>query len=236
MSFLNIEEILFTLNCSPLNGRLQLNLLLDIADSSRFIVSQDMVVNEVIRAYALGAKAHTPFGICDRNKRRFLKRMTKTTSLPRDILQIIEQTRAAKQEFKSKFEQGKAKLVSLARELGGKGYPFAKYFENNTVWLAESLADRAGVLADCRAKGMAGLMEEKVVRMAVGANLSLIYSHDFEGRTPKNGDSRDVLHAVLASTSEVFVTHDSELTRVLQRVPLADFQITNIHALLEKMR
>ncbi len=232
-SFLNIEEILFTLKCSPLNGRSQLSLLLEIADPKKFIVSQDLVLNEVIRSYAANTEPPIPFGICDRNTRRFLKRMTTCRSLPRDVLKIVGETRKAKQDFKARFEEGKKVLEPMARSMGGgKAYPFPKYFAGNTKWLAESFAEKAGVLSECRSRGINGLMDRKVLRMAVGANLSLIYSHDFEGRAPKDSDSRDMLHAVLASSADIFVTHDSELSRILQRIEVNQFRIVDIHTLL----
>ncbi len=73
------------------------------------------------------------------------------------------------------------------------------------------------------------------IALATGAPLSLAYSHDFEGRAPKSGDSRDLLHAVLAGSAEVFVTHDVELARVMKRVPIQNFKIVDLHELLKRI-
>lgn len=82
---------------------------------------------------------------------------------------------------------------------------------------------------------MDGLLKVKSVAVAVGANLSLIYSHHLENRAPKPGDSRDMLHAIVASTVDVFVTDDGPLETILTRIPVDSFKVMNLRALLESL-
>ncbi len=82
----------------------------------------------------------------------------------------------------------------------------------------------AGVLLEAKSRGLDGLLNVKSVGLAVGANLSLMYAHQFENRVPKSGDSRDILHAIIGSNADIFVTDDGELRRVLNRVPVDGFR------------
>lgn len=66
-------------------------------------------------------------------------------------------------------------------------------------------------------------------------NLSLIYSHHFEGRNPLSGDSRDILHAIAASSADIFVTNDRGLEAVLARIPADGFQVMNLQAFLNRL-
>lgn len=49
---------------------------------------------------------------------------------------------------------------------------------------------------------------------------------------PKPGDSRDILHAIVGSYADVFVTEDGEFRRMLNRVPVTGFQAVNLQTLL----
>jgi len=90
----------------------------------------------------------------------------------------------------------------------------------------------AGVLSEAKRRGLDGLLKVKSVGLAVGANLSLMYAHQFENRVPKSGDSRDILHAIIGSNADVFVTDDGELRRVLNRVPVDGFHAVSLEEIL----
>ena len=114
-------------------------------------------------------------------------------------------------------------------------YLFESYWNNNSLWLAEGLAKRARALGKVKRRGMPGLLKVKSVALAVGANLSLIYSHHFEGRSPASGDLRDVLHAIAASSADIFITNDRNLASVLGRIPVEGFQVMNLKGLLDSL-
>jgi len=57
---------------------------------------------------------------------------------------------------------------------------------------------------------------------------SLIYAQTFEGRTPKIGDSRDLMHAIASSEARIFVTDDAPFRRILSRVPMDDFEVIDL--------
>jgi hypothetical protein len=80
------------------------------------------------------------------------------------------------------------------------------------------------MLRKVRQRGLPGLLELKSVALTVGTNLSLIYSHHFEGGKSMSGDSRDILHAI--------VTNDRRLETILARIPACEFQVMNLRSFL----
>jgi len=226
------KEVLFTLKASPVKGKEQLQLILDLVDFDRFVRSQDELLRDATRSYAFGTSLPTPFTVCDDSIRLKLVGLTRGTTLPPDVQHIVQEIRVAKEEFRLFLKESKERVLPLAGKFNGIKYPFEKYWESNKGWLAERFAEGAGVLDQCRNRGIDGLLDVKAVRLVVGTNLSLIYSHVLEGRGPKSGDSRDMLHALLASSAEIFVTHDREFSRILSRVPINNFQVVDLHSLL----
>jgi hypothetical protein len=81
------------------------------------------------------------------------------------------------------------------------------------------------VLGKVRQRGPVGLLKLKSGALAVGANHSLIYSHHFEGRNPLPGDSRDILHAIAASSADMFVPMTRGLKLFLLEFLCADSKL-----------
>jgi hypothetical protein len=154
----------------------------------------------------------------------------------RELGRVIDKTRRIKEEHQDFMTKARKEMKRLVPSMVGGRYPFNDYWRNNSVWLAEGLAKRRRVLGKVRrGQGLSELLKVKSIALAVGANLSLIYSHHFEGRTPTSGDSRDILHAIAASSADVFVTNDGPLERVLARIPINGFEVTNLQAFLKRL-
>jgi hypothetical protein len=114
---------------------------------------------------------------------------------------------------------------------------FAEFFEQGSGNVAESFAQRAGVLEACKQRGIEGLLRIKSVRMGVGAALSLIYEQMFEGWSPKISDSRDLQHAVsAAAVAQTFVTNDKRLRDSLSRIPIDGFTVIDLQGFLAPIR
>lgn len=234
LSFLNLEEILFLVQKQPERASARINLILRLANLRLFIKSQEIVIGDEIHSYAFGTPAISPF--C--NFEPYMELVIRNASDPSrvdEVKELLDEVRRAKDKFKRFLEDGKKILLPHAKKIGAKSYKFDKYWEFNSVWLAESLVEKAGVLKKCRERGIDGLLKLKCVRLAVGANLSLMYSHHFENIKPQSGDSRDILHAVLGSSADVFVTHDNALAKVLRRVPIEGFRVDDIHYLVNAL-
>ncbi len=96
------------------------------------------------------------------------------------------------------------------------------------------LADRAGVGDACRERGLAGLLDLRIVRVAVGAALSLVFSQVCEGFQPERNDGYDQWHAIQAAAADVFFTGDRSLAARVARVPIEGFRVvTSLRELLD---
>jgi len=233
LSFLNIEETLFLVEFQPEKARARIKLMLDMADYQLFAQSQESSIQNDIRTYALGTQAISPFSSLTPSTELNIRNLPHPAGSELiELRAVLDEIRSAKSAFQSFLETGREKLLPHAKSIGGKHYKFEHYWANNHSWLAESMAERAGLLAQVKSRGIDGLLKVKSVGLAVGGNLSLIYSHHFENRVPKPGDSRDILHAIVGSYADVFVTEDGEFRRILNRVPVTGFQAVNLQTLL----
>jgi hypothetical protein len=70
---------------------------------------------------------------------------------------------------------------------------------------------------EVRVRGIDRLLNVRPVRLAAGAAASLAYAQTYEGRGAKRGDGGDLLHAVLASAADRFVTDDENFAALLAR-------------------
>ncbi len=207
--------------------------MLGLANFKLFIKSQEAVIGDDIRSYATDSTYVSPFSELEPHAELAIRNLCNPDrSTLAEIQAIVEEVRSDKEKFKKFLEDGRNNLLPHAHQIGARAYKFERYWELNSGWLAESLAERAGVLEECRKRGMEGLLKVKSVRLAVGANLSLLYSHHFEGVQPKPGDSRDILHAVLASSADILVTQDGNFAKALQRIPIEGFRVLDIRSLL----
>ena len=120
-----------------------------------------------------------------------------------------------------------------------EGWTFEQYWREAAIRAAEDAAQRVGVLDECRARGIEGLLEIPSVRMAVGSALSLIFAQAREksAQAPRRQDSRDLQHAVMAASSAtVFVTDDGKLLRTVKRVPMPRFDVVDLPEFLAQLR
>jgi predicted nucleic acid-binding protein len=235
-SYLNIEETLFIVSSQSKRAEARVKLILELTDKHLFALGQEVIMNNDIRADAHGMLSLSPFITLASWMECEIWRLVKPTgNYSSELEGLVDETRRAKKMFQDFLTEGRAKVKPMADSIGARQYPFENYWTNNSGWLAEGLARRARVLAKVKKRGVDGLLKVKTVALAVGANLSLMYSHHLENRTPSSGDSRDILHAVVASTADVFVTNDKRLETVLNRIPVEGFQAMSLQAFLNSL-
>lgn len=102
--------------------------------------------------------------------------------------------------------------------------PFDVFWNMSAIErLANSFADYFGCAEGCRRRGLQELLHVRVIRLGLGVTLSQINTHLVgqagNRRQPHRGDSYDVWHAILAGTSDVFLTFDRRLAEHIQRIP-----------------
>lgn len=234
LSFLNIEEILFMAESKPERAMAQLKLIFELADKRLFVRGQDEIVRNDIRAYAQQKPPKTPFTFLTPDMESyFLNLMDSPAHHREDFDHIVGATRDAKNIFLKRNLKSLKKLRPMAAAIGVKRYTFPRYLVDNSGWVLEGLAKRAGALSGVKRRGIRGLLKVNSVAVAVGAHLSLLYAHHFDGHAPSSGDSRDTLHPILASKGQVFVTNDGKLELILSRIQTDDFQVMNLRTLLD---
>lgn len=236
LSYLNIEETLFVVSLDRQKAEARVKLILELADKHLVARGHHQIIRDDICSYAEGLSTQPPYEPLTPWMESELWKLAAPVGRDwRNLKSVVDRTRRIKQEYENFMMRGKSKLRPMAASIGVKLYPFDSYWENNKGWLAEGLAKRAGVLRKVKRRGVDGLLMVKSVALVVGANLSLLYSHHYENRTPDSGDSRDILHAIAASGADVFVTNDKRLRAVLSRVPVEGFQVMDLRAFIRSL-
>lgn len=113
---------------------------------------------------------------------------------------------------------------------------FQHFWERQAESWAERFADRSGVLAECKKRGIQGLLEIRSVRMAVGIIIAHLYNYIIEKKKPERSDFPDWLHAsAAAAITDRFVCHDKRLRRLCGFAPLDDFQALRLPGFMEEV-
>lgn len=234
IGYLNIEETLFIVSSQPERAEARVKLIFELGDKALVVRSTKDVLDNDFCSYANNQPHQPHFEVLTPQLESELWSFV-APILRRDIRRlrrVVDKTSQIKKEHQAFMKQASKRTKLLVPSGGKKAYPFDDFLGNNSGWLVEGLAKRRKMLRKVRQRGLPGLLELKSVALAVGANLSLIYSHHFEGRKPMSGDSRDILHAIAASSANMFVTNDKRLEAVLARIPMRKFQVMNLRSFL----
>src|SRR5262245_41702122 len=239
LSYLNLEEALSALQQSASLALAQLRLVLELAEERHFVKPLHMLLADDIRCYAEGKALLEPFIALDLIIQSNLRTLLIAPERIDELLSLIKETQKQKEDFMDAMRKAGAEVLPSAkkflRDNHGRPPEWQVYWDR----LAEGFAEGFAVKHDldlCRKRGIKGLLEVRSVKMAAGSSVSFAYAETFEKRTPKLGDSRDLQHAVLASAADVFVTHDRNLARLLQRIPQVCFQIMELSELLDHIK
>lgn len=231
-----LEELLSTLQSLPDLAKALVQLFLDLADWDRVAKPAHLLLSDDISRHASGEVLNNPFvedgalGIIQGNLRALLNPGPQGIS---ELLADASEAQNQKIEFMVRMEKAKEKILPHVEQLQGWRPSFDDYCESLSEKFAEGLAERQGTLDACRKKGIKNMLDIRSVRMCVGTHLSYAYAQTFEGRIPKVGDSRDIQHAVVATAADVFVTQDSKLEKLLDRVPLGEFKVSSLQGFLK---
>jgi len=240
LSFLNLEEVLSSMESSPSQANAELQLILDLADWQRVVKPPNMLLGDDICCYAKGEDLPDPFIAIDpviqSNLRALMNPSQKEIN---DLWPVIREAQQQKENFVSRMKEANEKVLPYAKDFlrksHGRSPNWLDYWIRLEEGFAEGFAEHEKVLDACKQRGIKGLLALRSVRMAVGASISLAYAETFEKRTPKIGDSRDMQHAILAAATDTFVINDKSFARLLGRVPINDFQVLDLHAFMERI-
>jgi len=233
LSVVALEELI----SEPEDYRPRAKLALDLSDWSRPLKPTNILLTDTIKSYASCERAAAPVfkGVAQWEWVRGLPALIlggteDDVAARRDVLKMA---RAQMNKFHTGMvESQKSTFAMFKRHPGAsRGWTFEQYWED--------AAQRAGVLDECRTRGIESLLEIPSVRMAVGSALSLIFAQAREksAQAPRRQDSRDLQHAVMAaSRATVFVTDDGKLLRTIKRVPMTNFEAVRLPEFLARLR
>jgi hypothetical protein len=212
---------------------------------------ETLVVNE-LRSFARGEASPSPF-LESAVRQQLLDGMAAATDgmdrksphqLQVELAVFVRKIRHQNVSFSDGMNQGRGQAEELRQELGVKIPTFQQAFDHRALRLVEYLARRAGLLDECKAVGISGLLERPLLKTAIGANLALWYTREFPkgALTPQFelSDSRDMHHATAATAvgARFFVCQEKRLRRMLGLVRecgLASFDIVDLDSLLREL-
>ncbi len=227
-----LEEMLLNRRASPQELVARVKLTLSLASIRRMVKPCDQLLADDIRSYAANGAAARPF--VDAQIQNAITQgigeliESDGEEFSEEIVEALADTKRRKERFVLGMNATLREISSLVETVPAD-IVFADYFKLTAPRIAAAFAQHAGVLEDCRDRGIEGLLEIRSVRSAIGIALSYSYGHSFESWTPAPGDSIDYLHApAAAATAEVFVSDDSRLRDALARVGLNNFRIMKL--------
>lgn len=203
----------------------------DLVGFDSILKPPDILIAEAIRAYAEGLPAPSSYLLPGDEQRGRIVDMLTSVADGKDeytglVLEIVADIRARKAESLAWMEdatrQVRADIATLPPDK--RTPPWMDFRSDADDWPL-ALAAHDGFADACRARGVDGLLGARAVGLTVGAMQSMVYALSIEGRAPRIGDGYDLWHAQMASTAEVFVTHDGELARRLNRIPAVGFTV-----------
>lgn len=241
LSYLNLEETLGMLDTAPPQEALeQLQFILDLVDWRRIVKPPYDFLADSIRSYAHGEPDPDPFAPVNSELKQALQNLTDPSPENLgELHRIAAQARAQKERFGENMGAASVALApnvaELRRELHGKRPDFEEFCRLLELRCAESYAARVGVLQECSNRGIDGLLGIRSVRMAARASASLLYAYDFERKSEDPSDSRDLLHAVMATAGEKLVTQDGGLRARLAQIQIQNFRVLDMAGFVEHL-
>ncbi len=227
-----LEETVGAIPTDPKEAVGRLKLIRKLAKRKR-IIQENTGFKDDILCYARGEKTHKPFISPPPEMKEVL-----TTPGHFDLDKIAKETKVEIAAFHSKMSDAyKTHIEPLAAPIRKQKLQpsFNDYWKIMRIAYAEELAKQAGVLEQCKERGVEGLLDVRSIHIAAFANTSLVYANTYEGRTQKKGDSRDMRHAILSSATDAFISNDNNLRRILTRMPIQGYEVMNFKELLTRV-
>ncbi|HMG75292.1 MAG TPA: hypothetical protein VK582_17475 [Pyrinomonadaceae bacterium] len=181
----------------------RLKLIRKLAKRKRVIKFHPDLLEDDVKSYARGEKLRSHFMA---PPPRFIQVFVDHGEEHIRILrQLAKETQQQIQTFRNEMNQKYNQLLrpiaaQIIRE--NQQQSFADYWNELSAPFAEQLANKARVLPECRARGVAGLLKVRSVKLATLAQLSLGYANTYERGAVARGDPRDMQHAVFGISGE----------------------------------
>lgn len=207
----------------------------DLGDWERIIKPVDVLAADEFRAFARGDPRPSSFfrdmdAKClvwsldeefrDANKKS-------PTELAAQLREVVVKNWKQKETFADGMNEWRKEVLEMLR---GRNIPsehakqieeLRRAFDDRVAAFAEHLVRRAGVLDECRTRGIERLLEQPSIKAGFGAIIALCWTRGVPVTGPtaefQRGDSRDMQHVIAAAAigTDVFVCRDKRLRDVV---------------------
>ncbi|MGA2410945.1 MAG: hypothetical protein ABSG46_11235 [Candidatus Binataceae bacterium] len=216
----NLEEILLARKASPQAHSAQLRQMLSIASLRSLLKPcEDLLIGDV-RAYAANGAADNPFlhGAIQNVYSSGIAELIESDGeeFSDEFIEALEDVRRQRADLIALLGRLLVRLKAEREASAGHPSTLTALWQAHAVVVAEQLADQAGVLTRCRARGISGLLEVPAVRTAIAfvlAGLSEERSADSIGKVAYLDGVHHALNA--AVTDGTFVAADDSLRTAL---------------------
>jgi hypothetical protein len=227
LSVVLLEETLPVLKTTPFKIEAERQILEGLAAWQILIKFHAHLLTEDIISYAQGKPLAPRFVKFSMVPEQFFNSST-------ERLQVIEDTKKQKQDGWLSMRKVKKMFIDKFKTL--PSVTFEEFWNIVAIPIIEGKATELGVLEQCKERGLNRLLELRSVKLFVGFYVSYFYIKFIKGEKLLLSDSRDHHHAVSASVADIFVTQDSGFGRLLKQIPVEDFEILDLEALIVRLR
>jgi hypothetical protein len=227
-----LSEILLDRRARPELLVARVKLTLSLANFRQMVKPCSQLLADDVRSYASRGEADRPYISADLQNiiSSGLSELIETDGeeLDEDMVAALESVNAQPPRFHQ----------WLTRQTSATSRPsFDDYFQDELPQVLEGCAASAGVLHQCRTRGLHGLMGVSSIRGTVGAVLSLGYGQSFDGWAVNADGSFGLRHVpCAAAVADTFVTNDKQLAEALARVPLERFEVIDLPGFLARLK
>jgi hypothetical protein len=232
----NLDEIILARPGSPQALAAQLRLMLSISNWRVLLKPCGQLLTDDLRSFAAGAEPASSYlrGTMQNAVTTGITELLESDGeeINEDFAQALDDAKREREDFAAGIRESVAQFGQRFAQPAGAD-SFEEYFMHYALEAAAALAERAGVDAQCRRRGLHAMLALKSVRMWVDATLSLARAQRVEGRSLNAEDPAEVLHAVTgAAAADTFVTADARALPWLSRVAIYGLQTTDLRTFL----
>lgn len=200
------------------------------------------LIAEAANAYGRRAGEPTPYTVLNRTMRQALERLAAGHSSQGDVHHIVSQVqlqvggfhRLMQEAWEERQDAVEEARAEARRQRQPRPTLDGEFFRRHACKMAEALVRRAGALRACRRRGIEGLLTRRRILAAAGGPVVLVWRQVIEELRPDRGDSRDLLHLVMATAANgVLVTHDRRLRILAERIPGLNLPAVDVPGLLD---
>lgn len=232
LSLINFEEVFCALEFYPEQAEKKFNIISEISKNQKVLKFPEDILFEDIRSFINSGVSTSPF-----YRASFQKINIAELTNPKnrgEFQKIINKIKQEKTNFKLENIKSRGEVLIKANKLDFIP-TFEQYLDSLKYDFTRGLIEEVGVLKKYKYKNINALLEFRSIKLCIGWIVSYIYGQTFGKPKPDRGDSRDMKHAVLASASDIFVTHDGDLAELMKRIPIENFEVCDLHQLLERI-